>query len=102
MNQREEHCILAENGFGNRTNRTEFHKQVQRDGPTAATLVANTYAVNNAKKKTTRTPSELKSEEIQRVGLVVVGIVQREQLTELKEKIKCHFTSPSAPWYNGW
>ncbi|GFR11981.1 uncharacterized protein TNCT_461931 [Trichonephila clavata] len=40
----EERRILAENGFGSKTNQTEFHKQVQRDEPTATTLVANTYA----------------------------------------------------------
>ncbi|GFQ73739.1 uncharacterized protein TNCT_523321 [Trichonephila clavata] len=40
----EERRILVENGFGSKTNRTESHKQVQRDEPTATTLVANTYA----------------------------------------------------------
>ncbi|GFR23447.1 transposable element Tc1 transposase [Trichonephila clavata] len=40
----EERRILAENGFGSKTNRTESHKQVQRDEPTATTLVANTSA----------------------------------------------------------
>ncbi|GFQ98377.1 transposable element Tc1 transposase [Trichonephila clavata] len=40
----EERRILAENGFGSKTNRTESHKQVQREEPTATTLVANTSA----------------------------------------------------------
>ncbi|GFQ65589.1 transposable element Tc1 transposase [Trichonephila clavata] len=40
----EERRILAENGFGSKTNRKESHKQVQRDEPTATTLVANTSA----------------------------------------------------------
>ncbi|GFR16119.1 transposable element Tc1 transposase [Trichonephila clavata] len=42
--EEKERRILAENGFGSKTNRTESHKQVQRDEPTATTLVANTYA----------------------------------------------------------
>ncbi|GFX66806.1 hypothetical protein TNCV_3049041 [Trichonephila clavipes] len=63
---------------------------------------------NNAKKKTSRIRSELTIEEIQRVGFAVIGIVQREQLSEFKEKIKWHFNSPSAPcdeahfWLNGY
>ncbi|GFX34389.1 hypothetical protein TNCV_3227341 [Trichonephila clavipes] len=38
---------------------TEFHKQVQRDGPTAATLVANTYAASIVEDR--RPPSATKS-----------------------------------------
>ncbi|GFV07102.1 hypothetical protein TNCV_2674051 [Trichonephila clavipes] len=58
--------------------------------------------VNNAKKKTSWISSELKSDEIQKARLAVIGIVRIEQLSELKEKIQWHFSSPSAPWYSGW
>ncbi|GFY60722.1 transposable element Tc1 transposase [Trichonephila inaurata madagascariensis] len=40
----EEHRILAENGFGSRSKRMESNEQVQRDEPTATTLVANRHA----------------------------------------------------------
>ncbi|GFY37349.1 uncharacterized protein TNIN_317061 [Trichonephila inaurata madagascariensis] len=40
----EEHRILGENGFGSRTKRMESHKQVQRDKPTATTLIENRHA----------------------------------------------------------
>ncbi|GFY25753.1 hypothetical protein TNCV_1915031 [Trichonephila clavipes] len=56
---------------------------------------------NNAEKKTLRITSELTSEELERTGFVVIGIVQREQLSELKEKIKWHFSSNSTRWYGG-
>ncbi|KFM71124.1 hypothetical protein X975_02399, partial [Stegodyphus mimosarum] len=38
----EEHRVLAENAFGSGTKRKEFQKPVQRDEPTAATLISNT------------------------------------------------------------
>ncbi|GFR03954.1 uncharacterized protein TNCT_224081 [Trichonephila clavata] len=41
--EKEDH-VSTENAFGSITNPTESHKQVQRDEPTATTLVANTYA----------------------------------------------------------
>ncbi|GFR01018.1 transposable element Tc1 transposase [Trichonephila clavata] len=168
--------------FGSKTNRTESHKQVQRDEPTATTLAANTYAGkisclfcdrphssqdcqetsnksyedrksevirrrcclvclkpghiakkchsnvkssicerrlhtllcpylrkenpsslknkgNNAKEKTSWIRSELTTEEIQRAGFDVIDKVQS---SESKEKIKWHFSSPSAPWHGGW
>ncbi|GFW20857.1 transposable element Tc1 transposase [Trichonephila clavipes] len=40
----EEHRILAKNGFGSKTKRMEFLKQVQQDKPTATTLAANARA----------------------------------------------------------
>ncbi|GFR04340.1 uncharacterized protein TNCT_396391 [Trichonephila clavata] len=49
---------------------------------------------NNAKKKTSWIRSELTIEEIQRAGFAVIDKVQS---SESKEKIKWHFSSPSAP-----
>ncbi|GFS79645.1 hypothetical protein TNCV_4241161 [Trichonephila clavipes] len=57
--------------------------------------------VTNAKKKTSGITSQLISEEIQKARLAVIGILQIEQLSELKEKIKWHFSSLSAPWCGG-
>ncbi|GFQ77500.1 DNA-directed RNA polymerase I subunit RPA2 [Trichonephila clavata] len=37
----EEYCVLAENAFGSSMNQKKSHKQVQRDEPTATTLVAD-------------------------------------------------------------
>ncbi|GFR04417.1 hypothetical protein TNCT_381391 [Trichonephila clavata] len=43
--------------------------------------------------------SELTIEEIQRAGFAVIDKVQ---YSESKEKIKWHFSSPSAPWHGDW
>ncbi|GFU02710.1 hypothetical protein TNCV_1384391 [Trichonephila clavipes] len=51
--------------------------------------------LNNAKKKTSWITSELTNEDIQKPRLAVLGIVQIEQLYQLKEKIQRHFSSPS-------
>ncbi|GFY15070.1 transposable element Tc1 transposase [Trichonephila clavipes] len=51
--------------------------------------------LNNAKKKTSWITSELTNEDIQKARLAVLGIVRIEQLSQLKEKIQRHFSSPS-------
>ncbi|GFV96577.1 transposable element Tc1 transposase [Trichonephila clavipes] len=84
-----EHRFLAENG--------DFVQMYAKENPTSPK-----DKVNNAKKKTSWITSELTSEEIQKARLAVIGIVRIEKLSELKEKIQWHFSSPSAPWYDGW
>ncbi|GFQ86393.1 hypothetical protein TNCT_122931 [Trichonephila clavata] len=54
---------------------------------------------NNTKKKTSWIRSELTIEEIQRAGFAVIDKVQS---SESNEKIKWHFSSPSAPLHGGW
>ncbi|GFX59996.1 hypothetical protein TNCV_4985071 [Trichonephila clavipes] len=51
--------------------------------------------LNNAKKKTSWITSELTNEDIQKARLAVLGIVRIEQLSQLKENIQRHFSSPS-------
>ncbi|GFV83587.1 hypothetical protein TNCV_5120771 [Trichonephila clavipes] len=69
---------------------------VRKENPTSLK-----YKVNNAKNKTSWIISELASEEIRKARLAVIGIIRREQLSELKEKIQWHFSTPST-WYGGW
>ncbi|GFY16068.1 hypothetical protein TNCV_341171 [Trichonephila clavipes] len=70
---------------------------VRKENPTSLK-----YKVNNAKKKTSWIISELTSEEIRKARLAVIGIIRIEPLSELKEKIQWHFSTPSTTWYGGW
>ncbi|GFT61443.1 hypothetical protein TNCV_138591 [Trichonephila clavipes] len=70
---------------------------VRKENPTSLK-----YKVNNAKKKTSWIISELTSEEIRKARLAVIGIIRIEPLSELKENIQWHFSTPSTTGYGGW